>query len=60
MGLNLHNRIGFCSPSCRSYEYGYVAFNYKALHLWLGTFFMETGFYGAHAEVIETIFLMGA
>lgn len=48
--------LGALFTACQAYEYGHAAFNYSG-HIYGATFFMATGFHGAHV-IIGTIFLM--
>ncbi|MGH6814493.1 MAG: cytochrome c oxidase subunit 3 [Hyphomicrobiaceae bacterium] len=47
--------LGVMFTLCQAYEYGHAAFNYAG-HIYGATFFMATGFHGAHV-IIGTIFL---
>ena len=47
--------LGALFTCVQAYEYGHAAFNYKG-HIYGATFFMATGFHGAHV-LIGTIFL---
>ncbi len=47
--------LGFVFTICQIYEYSHAAFGFKG-HIYGATFFMATGFHGAHV-VIGTIFL---
>jgi len=47
--------LGALFTVCQVYEYGHAAFNFAG-HIYGSTFFMATGFHGAHV-VIGTIFL---
>jgi cytochrome c oxidase subunit 3 len=47
--------LGILFTLCQAYEYGHAAFNYKD-HIYGATFFMATGFHGAHV-IIGTLFL---
>jgi cytochrome c oxidase subunit III len=47
--------LGVLFTTCQVYEYGHAAFNFSG-HIYGSTFFMATGFHGAHV-VIGTIFL---
>jgi len=47
--------LGILFTACQAYEYGHAAFKY-ADHIYGATFFMATGFHGAHV-IIGTIFL---
>ena len=48
--------LGVAFTCVQAYEYGHAAFNYKG-HIYGATFFMATGFHGAHV-IIGSIFLM--
>jgi cytochrome c oxidase subunit 3 len=48
--------LGALFTCVQAYEYGHAAFNYKG-HIYGATFFMATGFHGAHV-LIGTIFLI--
>jgi cytochrome c oxidase subunit 3 len=54
-GLACTVLLGVLFTICQVYEYGHAAFKY-ADHIYGATFFMATGFHGAHV-VIGTIFL---
>ena len=54
-GLTLTVCLGFVFTLLQAYEYGHAAFNYSG-HIYGATFFMATGFHGAHV-IIGTIFL---
>ena len=54
-GLSLTVILGISFTLLQAYEYGHAAFNYSG-HIYGATFFMATGFHGAHV-VIGTIFL---
>jgi cytochrome c oxidase subunit III len=54
-GLALTVILGLLFTACQAYEYGHAAFNYSG-HIYGATFFMATGFHGAHV-IIGTIFL---
>lgn len=54
-GLALTVILGILFTLCQAYEYGHAAFNYSG-HIYGATFFMATGFHGAHV-IIGTIFL---
>ncbi|MFM9847793.1 MAG: cytochrome c oxidase subunit 3 [Hyphomicrobiaceae bacterium] len=54
-GLALTVILGVLFTACQAYEYGHAAFNYSG-HIYGATFFMATGFHGAHV-IIGTIFL---
>ena len=47
--------LGALFSLCQAYEYGHAAFGYSG-HIYGATFFMATGFHGAHV-LIGTIFL---
>jgi cytochrome c oxidase subunit 3 len=47
--------LGALFTCVQAYEYGHAAFNFKG-HIYGATFFMATGFHGAHV-IIGTIFL---
>ncbi len=47
--------LGVMFTACQAYEYGHAAFNFAG-HIYGSTFFMATGFHGAHV-IIGTIFL---
>jgi len=47
--------LGAFFTALQAYEYGHAAFNYSG-HIYGATFFMATGFHGAHV-IIATIFL---
>jgi cytochrome c oxidase subunit 3 len=55
-GLALTVALGALFTVCQVYEYGHAAFNFAG-HIYGATFFMATGFHGAHV-VIGTIFLL--
>ncbi len=55
-GLFLTVVLGFVFTLLQAYEYGHAAFNYSG-HIYGATFFMATGFHGAHV-IIGTIFLL--
>ena len=55
MGLALTVLLGIAFTACQAYEYGHAAFNFAG-HIYGSTFFMATGFHGAHV-IIGTIFL---
>jgi cytochrome c oxidase subunit 3 len=55
-GLALTVVLGFLFTLCQAYEYGHAAFNYSG-HIYGATFFMATGFHGAHV-IIGTLFLL--
>ncbi|MCZ7657436.1 MAG: cytochrome c oxidase subunit 3 [Xanthobacteraceae bacterium] len=48
--------LGLLFTAVQAYEYGHAAFNYSG-HIYGATFFMATGFHGAHV-IIGTIFLI--
>jgi cytochrome c oxidase subunit III len=54
-GLTLTVILGALFTALQAYEYGHAAFNYSG-HIYGATFFMATGFHGAHV-LIGTIFL---
>jgi len=54
-GLSLTVVLGILFTALQAYEYGHAAFNYSG-HIYGATFFMATGFHGAHV-IIGTIFL---
>jgi cytochrome c oxidase subunit 3 len=54
-GLWLTIILGFLFTCVQAYEYGHAAFNFKG-NIYGATFFMATGFHGAHV-IIGTIFL---
>jgi cytochrome c oxidase subunit 3 len=54
-GLVLTILLGMLFTACQAYEYGHAAFNYAG-HIYGATFFMATGFHGAHV-IIGTLFL---
>ncbi|MEO1283054.1 MAG: cytochrome c oxidase subunit 3 [Pseudomonadota bacterium] len=54
-GLALTVALGFLFTCLQAYEYGHAAFSYSG-HIYGATFFMATGFHGAHV-IIGTIFL---
>ncbi|MEO1207225.1 MAG: cytochrome c oxidase subunit 3 [Pseudomonadota bacterium] len=54
-GLALTVALGFIFTCLQIYEYGHAAFSYSG-HIYGATFFMATGFHGAHV-FIGTIFL---
>ncbi len=55
-GLFLTVVLGFVFTLLQAYEYGHAAFNYSG-HIYGATFFMATGFHGAHV-IIGPIFLL--
>jgi len=54
-GLSLTVLLGMLFTALQAYEYGHAAFSYSG-HIYGATFFMATGFHGAHV-IIGTIFL---
>ena len=54
-GLVLTVALGILFTACQAYEYLHAAFTYSG-HIYGATFFMATGFHGAHV-IIGTIFL---
>ncbi len=54
-GLTLTVILGILFTVCQAYEYGHAAFKFAG-HIYGSTFFMATGFHGAHV-IIGTIFL---
>jgi cytochrome c oxidase subunit III len=54
-GLVITVVLGILFTLCQAYEYGHAAFNYAG-HIYGSTFFMATGFHGAHV-IIGTLFL---
>jgi cytochrome c oxidase subunit 3 len=54
-GLGLTVLLGIMFTACQAYEYGHAGFNFAG-HVYGSTFFMATGFHGAHV-IIGTIFL---
>ena len=54
-GLFITVILGMIFTALQAYEYGHAAFGFKG-HIYGATFFMATGFHGAHV-VIGTIFL---
>jgi cytochrome c oxidase subunit 3 len=54
-GLVLTIALGFCFTCVQAWEYGHAAFHYSG-NIYGATFFMATGFHGAHV-IIGTIFL---
>jgi cytochrome c oxidase subunit III len=48
--------LGIMFTACQAYEYGHAAFSYAG-HIYGATFFMATGFHGAHV-IIGTAFLL--
>jgi cytochrome c oxidase subunit 3 len=55
LGLVVTVLLGMLFTALQAYEYGHAAFNYSG-HIYGSTFFMATGFHGAHV-IIGTIFL---
>ncbi|MEM9027013.1 MAG: cytochrome c oxidase subunit 3 [Pseudomonadota bacterium] len=55
-GLSLTVVLGLFFTALQAYEYGHAAFSYSG-HIYGATFFMATGFHGAHV-IIGTIFLI--
>jgi cytochrome c oxidase subunit 3 len=55
-GLALTVVLGVMFTVCQAYEYGHAAFHYSG-HIYGATFFMATGFHGAHV-IIGTLFLL--
>ena len=55
-GLMLTIALGLVFTTIQAYEYGHAAFAYSG-HIYGATFFMATGFHGAHV-IIGTIFLI--
>ncbi len=55
-GLALTVLLGALFTVLQAYEYGHAAFNFAG-HIYGSTFFMATGFHGAHV-IIGTIFLL--
>jgi cytochrome c oxidase subunit 3 len=55
LALALTVALGICFTLCQAYEYSHAAFSYRG-HIYGATFFMATGFHGAHV-IIGTIFL---
>ena len=56
LGLVCTVALGALFTMLQAYEYGHAAFNYAG-HIYGATFFMATGFHGAHV-IIGTIFLL--
>ena len=56
LGLVCTVALGALFTVLQAYEYGHAAFNYSG-HIYGATFFMATGFHGAHV-IIGTIFLL--
>ena len=54
-GLAITVVLGLLFTGLQAYEYGHAGFNYSG-HIYGATFFMATGFHGAHV-IIGTIFL---
>jgi len=54
-GLTLTVLLGVLFSFCQAYEYTHAAFSYSG-HIYGATFYMATGFHGAHV-IIGTIFL---
>ncbi|MGF1651248.1 MAG: cytochrome c oxidase subunit 3 [Hyphomicrobiaceae bacterium] len=54
-GLSLTIVLGMIFTALQAYEYGHAAFSYSD-HIYGATFFMATGFHGAHV-IIGTVFL---
>ena len=54
-GLILTILLGLTFTAVQAYEYSHAAFNFKG-NIYGATFFMATGFHGAHV-IIGTIFL---
>jgi len=54
-GLVLTIILGILFTACQAYEYAHAGFKYAG-HIYGATFFMATGFHGAHV-IIGTIFL---
>jgi cytochrome c oxidase subunit III len=55
IGLILTICLGLTFTACQAYEYGHAGFTFAG-HVYGSTFFMATGFHGAHV-IIGTIFL---
>ena len=55
-GLAVTVVLGMVFTALQAFEYGHAAFNYSG-HIYGATFFMATGFHGAHV-IIGTIFLL--
>jgi cytochrome c oxidase subunit 3 len=55
-GLILTVALGLAFTAVQAYEYSHAAFGFKG-HIYGATFFMATGFHGAHV-IIGTIFLI--
>jgi cytochrome c oxidase subunit 3 len=56
VGLLLTVGLGIAFTACQAIEYGHAAFSYGG-HSYGSTFFMATGFHGAHV-IIGTLFLI--
>ena len=56
-GLLLTVILGVLFTACQAYEYVHAGFSYAG-HMYGSTFFMATGFHGAHV-IIGTLFLHG-
>jgi len=54
-GLSLTVLLGMVFTALQAYEYGHAGFNFSG-HIYGATFYMATGFHGAHV-IIGTIFL---
>jgi cytochrome c oxidase subunit 3 len=54
-GLTLTVLLGVIFTALQAYEYGHAAFNFSG-HIYGATFFMATGFHGAHV-IMGTVFL---
>jgi cytochrome c oxidase subunit 3 len=55
-GLVLTVVLGILFTACQAYEYAHAGFNFAG-HIYGSTFFMATGFHGAHV-IIGTVFLL--
>jgi cytochrome c oxidase subunit III len=55
-GLVLTVILGLLFTACQAYEYAHAGFNFAG-HIYGSTFFMATGFHGAHV-IIGTLFLL--
>jgi len=55
-GLILTVALGLLFTACQAYEYAHAGFNFAG-HIYGATFFMATGFHGAHV-IIGTLFLI--
>ena len=55
LGLILTICLGLLFTACQAYEYSHAGFTFAG-HVYGSTFFMATGFHGAHV-IIGTIFL---